>query len=479
MLYGVVIGVFVAICAHAAHSLGRIAALPLRWTWIGAMMMTVALIIVAPLRGTGSAPLRRTFASPTLSEKPSSVSVQPAWLAIPRKAFNFVREAVVTPIDRAISVGGRRLPARLSYYLLPIWICVSSLLLLAILIVHDRFARARRCWPATILHGVRVRVSPDVGPAVIGLICPEITVPRWLIGRDTGEQHLVLSHEGEHLRARDPLLLAAAWITAVLIPWNPAVWWMLSRVRLAIELDCDARVLRSGVAPQAYGAVLIDLAEQCSIFRIGAPALADDSSQLRQRLIAMKPDMPRFPRVRAFTISTIALASLLIACETSLPTEAEVMRMNVSSAEIGANNVAILKSRDSATVYTVDGAVVTSNAAHALPSDKITAVEVIKPSGGQLAQVRISTVKGPTLPRGNLTSKTNTPAQSVPTPAVNFSGLYLIDGAHADASAVMALKPNDIVSVEVVKQPLAATRYTDPLAANGVIAITTRSKDKR
>ena len=56
-------------------------------------------------------------------------------------------------------------------------------------------------------------------------------------------------HEREHQRARDPLLLHAAAVGALVMPWNPAVWWMLSRLKLAVEMDCDARVFaRDGPA---------------------------------------------------------------------------------------------------------------------------------------------------------------------------------------------------------------------------------------
>src|SRR5262249_56789106 len=100
------------------------------------------------------------------------------------------------------------------------------------------------------------------GPVVTGLVRPEIVVPRWMLQRAPSEQRVVLAHEAEHVRAGDALLLATASAAVILMPWNPALWYMLSRVRLAVELDCDARVLRGGVAAMAYGTLLIDLAEQ-------------------------------------------------------------------------------------------------------------------------------------------------------------------------------------------------------------------------
>ncbi|MFP4622689.1 MAG: M56 family metallopeptidase, partial [Gemmatimonadota bacterium] len=49
-----------------------------------------------------------------------------------------------------------------------------------------------------------VRVAPAAGPAVMGLRCPEIVVPAWLLEASPEEQRLVVLHEREHLRAGVP-----------------------------------------------------------------------------------------------------------------------------------------------------------------------------------------------------------------------------------------------------------------------------------
>ena len=79
---------------------------------------------------------------------------------------------------------------------------------------------------------------------------------RWLLRRAPDEQRIVLAHEAEHVRARDPLLLAAGCAGVALLPWHPVSWWLLARLRLAVELDCDRRVLRRGVAPRVLEKIL-------------------------------------------------------------------------------------------------------------------------------------------------------------------------------------------------------------------------------
>src|SRR5438270_554238 len=101
-------------------------------------------------------------------------------------------------------------------------------------------------------------------------------------------RHWRLPHRGARHRSSgriDSLLLAGGCLAIALVPWCVAVWYMFSRLRLAVELDCDARVLRAGAAPQSYGSLLIDVAEQVSDFRIGATALVAGPSHLQRRLM--------------------------------------------------------------------------------------------------------------------------------------------------------------------------------------------------
>src|SRR5205085_276783 len=150
----------------------------------------------------------------------------------------------------------------------------------------------------------------------IGVFHPAIVVPRWLLDCKVEEQRLVLAHEREHVRAHDSLLLAVACFGVILLPWNPAVWWIFSRLRLAVKLDCDRRVLRQGVAPRAYGTVLIDLARRCPRLAVSAPALAGRASHLEQRILAMNPSRLPYPWLSSLAFGSIAGAALVVACTT-------------------------------------------------------------------------------------------------------------------------------------------------------------------
>jgi hypothetical protein len=481
--------------AFGAEAVGRLAGKPVRWAWAGAIVLLLALSGLAPYRATAAFDKELAGAHPT-STTTSTTSEPPAesWagpLAALLQTVNGARRELVGSVEGGISFARRQLPKSADHYLMILCLCTSALLAFGMIAVHVRIRRARRRWPTTILGGVRVQVAPDVGPAVIGLTRPDIVVPRWLLSREPEELQLVLAHEAEHLRSRDHILLAAACAAVVLVPWNPAAWWMLARLRLAVELDCDARVLRGGAMPRKYGALLIDLAEHCSGFRLGAATLAD-SSHLSQRLKAMRPDIPSFARIRGIAISALVFSSVLIACETSLPTSEEVSKLDASTAERAARRNRMLQESEGPPVFSIDGAVVTAAIARAVPSPRISSIQVVRSSGNR-PQIRISTRKAAdiahspdatplsaALAESSLvvppTEQDNTwQDHHVMDPKAKFPGLFLIDGVRVDRGAVDALEPGRVIGFEVDKPGSpAAKRYNDPLAANGVIAIRTQ-----
>lgn len=470
LFYSIVVGSLISIGARGAQAICRLTGLPVRWTWAIAMVVTLALSGFAPYRARmSSTALRAPIGMSALDNPDGSSRESPSLVG---RAVESARRLVVS-ITAAVAFAQRRLPRWDDSYFIVLWLSVSALLALAMISVHVRLGFLRRSWPTTLLRGVRVRIAPEMGPALIGLIQPDIVVPRWLLLRSAEEQQLVLSHEVEHLRSGDPIVLAAGCAAAVLMPWNPAVWWMLARLRLAVELDCDERVLGRGVQPRRYGELLIDLAEYSSGFRVGVATLAD-SSHLSQRLNAMKRDIPSFARVRGVAISAVVLSSILLACETSLPTSDQVSRMDASTAERAARQNSLLKATDAASpVFIVDGVVTAANVARALPPAEISSIEVIKSHNGKRPEIRIS--------RKTASSLTKVPGSTAGiAPAADsssrqkFLGLYLVNGKRADSAAVKNLDPKTILGVEVVKAPAAARLYSDPLAANGVISITTR-----
>jgi beta-lactamase regulating signal transducer with metallopeptidase domain len=147
----------------------------------------------------------------------------------------------------------------------------------------------------------------------VGLWRARIVVPRWVLALPGPQRRYVLRHEDEHRRSRDALLLFAASLAVVLTPWNLALYWQLRRLRLAVEMDCDARVVRAlGDAP-AYGALLLDIAQAASRAprpRRLQPAFLGGADSLEARLRRLVG--PARPRGAARVLAPLAAAFLLL-----------------------------------------------------------------------------------------------------------------------------------------------------------------------
>ena len=487
LLYAALVGALLAGTAAALEGVLRLTGRPARWAWAAALGLTAVLAVAAPRRadvssGGGALTVRMMDAGT------SAARHTPTVLESMGIALRAARAALVAPLERALVAASAPVPGWMTGSVTALWLALSVTLLALFATVYWRFARGRDAWPRAELQGTLVRVAPSTGPAVIGLSRPEIVVPRWLLDRSADEQRLVLAHEAEHLRSRDPLLLAGACVAAALVPWHPAVWWMLSRLRLAMELDCDARVLRRGVAPLSYGSLLIDLAGQCSGLRIGAPALADESSHLERRLLAMKPQFSRFAPARAALLGVVGGLALLAACEAKLPTSTEVADMNVVGAETSARKISLMEAGDSTAQYTINGVTATAAQARALDAGRIASIEVVKGSAAPNGKALVAiTTRKPGDKNGShdmmIRSKRLATGSEGAEVAIgegkdgnmrHFDGIVLVDGVRVAESTMASIPPSEIVSVEVVKGPAAAQLYDAPEAANGVIRITTK-----
>lgn len=194
------------------------------------------------------------------------------------------------------------------------WIVVSSLLLLRLVVDVVSLRRLRRSWPLREIDGRLTRLTKHVGPAVVGLRPMELVLPEWILTFEEPLRALVLRHEEEHRKARDPHLLIMARVATLVMPWNPAIWYTARRLRLAIELDCDARVLRAHPSAERYGMLLLTIAQRRTAARLAlAPMLSDSTTQLERRILAMQPARC-LSRTAATAATLVAVTALALAC---------------------------------------------------------------------------------------------------------------------------------------------------------------------
>lgn len=411
-------------------------------------------------------------------------------IAFPRSAGAYIAHALGPAQSRVLAV---------------LWCAMSIAMLALVCLVYVRVWRARRDWKMTDLAGVRVRVSPNAGPAVVGLFSPEIVVPRWMLAAAPEDSHLVVMHEMEHRNARDPLLLAVMWSLVALIPWHPGAWYCLARTRLAIELDCDARVVKRGASLRTYAQLLLHQARvrlnAPTHMWLGATSLLEPSSHLERRLNAMilpdKNSRAQRPIVRYLrTLSYLAVVSTIAvaACESHVPTAADITGLDAASAEKNARDASILNGQP--VTYYVDNVKVSADSAHAITAADISALTISKQ--GPQQQVRVFTIPDgrhgdfvrDSLQTGRPSGKTfrvtvdttrvfvSADSSRHQTHLVGdkagkpFAGAVIIDGVSSDLAAMKSLDPSRIASVEVIKGPAAVAQSTDPRAVNGIISIT-------
>ena len=93
-------------------------------------------------------------------------------------------------------------------------------------------------------------------------------------------------------------------MATILMPWNPVIWWQLFRLRTAVELDCDRRVIAAGASVCSYTELLLALGGRP---RPGGwllrPALVQLETTLGRRIVAM---LDRNVRLRFQVLSTTA-----------------------------------------------------------------------------------------------------------------------------------------------------------------------------
>src|SRR6059036_1034605 len=300
MLYCVAIAVLFVVVGEALERALHLAGRATRWAWVAALAGSYLVPAAALLRPSAFAALPVPLAQPVVAELPATAMDQRVDGALPKPGPSFSLGDLDTALAR-------------------VWGLSSAALLLSLGAAALRLAALRRGWRSATVDGRAVLVSDNVGPAVAGLWRSRIVLPDWALQLGEGERRLMLAHEDEHVRARDPCLLVAATAAVVLAPWNPVLWWQVQRLCLAVEMDCDARVLaRCGDAP-AYGALLLRVGQRRARLPLGAPALSEPASFLGRRIRRMVTALPRWRWAGATAASMLAAAAILAACEAPRP----------------------------------------------------------------------------------------------------------------------------------------------------------------
>jgi hypothetical protein len=307
MLFSFVTGCALTIAATAIDNIALHTRRPRRFIWFTALILTGCWPAIALIRG---ALLR--FQNSQNSEPLSTVAAHP----LP----GFIVSTPRWDVARAWSI-----------FMLAAWGLLSLVLLARVVLAVRQIKRQQKEWRVIEIDGTKVHVTKHVGPALIGLRAMHIALPEWVLGTEPPLRELILRHESEHRVARDPYLLFTGTVMTALIPWNLPLWFQMRRLRLAIELDCDARVLNVYPEWERYALLLLAIAERRTRARhMLASALTEFPSNLERRITAMRA-VPQLSRFRAMCLSLAATTAFVIACAVDKPQSPDSPRRAVVS----------------------------------------------------------------------------------------------------------------------------------------------------
>ena len=199
------------------------------------------------------------------------------------------------------------------------WIAASVTLALVLCAASAYLAWRQRRWIPTRIGGVAVYIAPDAGPAVVGLLRPRVVVPSWLAELPADQQATVVAHEQSHIEAGDPRLVALALCALVCAPWNLPLWWQLRRLRRAIEVDCDARILKTAGDPIAYGETLLAVGRRQSLSVISVAAMSEPASFIEERIRLMLRKPMKSSSLAVAALGAVALSLVAVAAELPPP----------------------------------------------------------------------------------------------------------------------------------------------------------------
>ncbi len=300
-VFGYAIGVasVLSVVGICAERFARLQRLPRRTAWAAAMLLSVLLpagmILLARPADIRNVPATAADQYvPYINPEPAEFAESPA-AQLPAQAL---------PAPRSTW----KLPRPSDSLLITVWMATSSVLALYLLGANLLLRRRMKGWHNATVQDHQVLVSEVTGPALLGAFSPRIVVPRWLLLQPHGTQALILQHEQQHVLARDALLIRAGLVAIVAVPWNLPLWWQWHRMRQAIELDCDARVLGAGAEVNAYAEVLLAITQRSTRIPAGALAMSEPVHALERRIANMLPDAVRYAKLQAIAVLLLAAA---------------------------------------------------------------------------------------------------------------------------------------------------------------------------
>jgi TonB family protein len=307
MLYAIVVGLLLAAGGMALEKLFRAHGLPSRGVWVVAIVLSVGW----PVGHWAWEKRPEELPPAALPSVPAAAPPELSRTVLPLEAITVEvpRESVLRGLDGPIMVA---------------WGLATGVLLLFFAVLFFRTRHLRGKWRKGQVGEQPVLFSDEWGPAVVGFLRPQIVLPGWCSEVDGWALRFILDHELEHIRTSDLRLMILVGALPVFFPWHLPVWWQLSRLRTAVEGDCDLRVLgRNPGQTRRYVDLLLDVGERSSRSRPLVAMLSEPYETLKRRIRIMTMPLPKRPWIRGGLLGGIGVVLFALACWAPGPTDAK------------------------------------------------------------------------------------------------------------------------------------------------------------
>lgn len=300
IVYCLFISLLLSVAALAAERGLYLYGRPLRWVWVATVVGSIGLPLAA-----------MTF---------------PVWRGLPKVSLQPALVTVIEGITLAagsLSVAETAGASPIGYdgALIVLWLLASVALAVFFIRSYVRLRSESKEWSRKRVGARTVLVSRHRGPAVTGFFKGAIVLPSWVLEMEEEVRRIILLHEEEHLRAGDQRLLGIGLASLVLAPWNLPLWWQVRRMRLAIELDCDGRVLQRGAHPRHYGDLLLEVGRRTSGISLLPTTFSEGKTFLERRVENMTRGTSKNRIWKAAVAAALTAGLIAVACETPAPKE--------------------------------------------------------------------------------------------------------------------------------------------------------------
>jgi TonB family protein len=313
MLYASALSLCFGLAALALERAATLWARPRRFVWVVAILAT----LLVPLAGLV---IPRAAVAPW---EPAALTGNSGNVVVTAGA---ARGAYAVGVSNAEGKIGSVLTG-MNRPLVLVWGGASLVLAFGLLRAAIRLRRRARGWRATDVDGTEVLIAPDMGPAVVRLGGLRVVLPEWALSAEPEARAMMLRHEHEHRQARDPDLLLGGTVTLLLAPWALPLWWQVRRLQLAVETDCDRRVMGAGIDAHAYGMLLLSVGARTTRQPLLAPAaFSEERSLLERRIEAMTSPGSKRRLMRTAIAAGVSAITVAAACVTPRPAAAPAPR---------------------------------------------------------------------------------------------------------------------------------------------------------